>query len=258
MNTSRWYSLIGLVALGVALTTFGVGCESCGCPKKTVKTSEQKVSAAPCPKVEKEPACPRVEAAPACVGAAAGTYYQGLGSPNRDIVQVAGDTSNLTIFTSLVKDAELSDTLRSAGPFTVFAPTDDAFRRLPAGTLDNLKKRENRDQLAGILKYHIIAGRQTSGDVMNMSTAKSLQGDTLNLATAGGLITVNSARVVQPDIQASNGVIHEIDSVLMPGVGAAPGMMRQGVQGSGAGWERGSDVNVDTGAREPARQTGGY
>lgn len=324
MNTSRWYSLIGLVAMGVVLTTFTAGCEACGCgsgcPKK-VTTCEQKVSAAPvcpkveaapkchktcalpacpkcpkvekapkCPKVEKAPCCPKVEAAPKCpkveaaptcqrvqaapacvsVGGgtyySSGTYYQGLGSPNRDLVQVAGDTANLTIFASLVKEAGLDDTLRSAGPFTVFAPTDDAFRRLPAGTLDNLRKRENRDQLVSILKYHIIAGRQTSGDVMNMSTARSLQGDTLNLSTTGGLITINSARVLQPDIQASNGVIHEIDSVLMPGLGAAPGMIRQGqqfqqgLQGSGAGYERGGNVNVnvDTGAREPARQTGGY
>ena len=115
----------------------------------------------------------------------------------------------------------LIQTLKGEGPFTVFAPTDDAFAKIPAETLSQLLQPENREKLTAILTYHVVAGRVTSHDVMNLDpdAAITLQGQTLKINTDGGL-KINDAKVITPDIAATNGVIHVIDSVLMPSAAA--------------------------------------
>jgi uncharacterized surface protein with fasciclin (FAS1) repeats len=112
--------------------------------------------------------------------------------------------------------AELVDVLQGAGPFTVFAPTDDAFAKLPAGTVDNLLKPENKAQLQAVLEYHVVAGKVLAADVVKLTSATTLEGDTVKIAVAGGVVSINDAKVTQADVMASNGVIHVIDTVLLP------------------------------------------
>ena len=129
-------------------------------------------------------------------------------------IAVAGD--NFKTLVAALKAADLVDTLKGDGPFTVFAPTDEAFAKLPAGTVDDLLKPENKEKLAGILKYHVVAAKAMAKDVAGMSTAKTVNGKDVKLKSADGKVMVNDATVVKADIEASNGVIHVIDTVLMP------------------------------------------
>ena len=108
------------------------------------------------------------------------------------------------------------DTLKGPGPFTVFAPTDDAFAKLPAGTLDDLLKPENKDKLRAILTYHVIAGEVPSAKVLTLSSAKTVNGQEVKITAVGDKLMINNARVVKADIRASNGVIHVIDTVIVP------------------------------------------
>jgi uncharacterized surface protein with fasciclin (FAS1) repeats len=114
-----------------------------------------------------------------------------------------------------VKAAGLVDTLKGPGPFTVFAPTDDAFAKLPAGTVENLLKPENKDKLVAILTYHVVPGKVMSGDVKT-GAVKTVQGGSARLVAKGGSVMIDKAKVVKADIAADNGVIHVIDSVIMP------------------------------------------
>jgi uncharacterized surface protein with fasciclin (FAS1) repeats len=132
-----------------------------------------------------------------------------------DIVAVASGAGNFKTLVAAVKAAGLVETLQGKGPFTVFAPTDDAFAKLPKDTLDDLLKPENKEKLAGILTYHVIAGKVMAADVKTMS-AKTVNGKELNIKVEDGKVTVNDANVVKTDIAASNGVIHVIDTVLLP------------------------------------------
>ena len=111
--------------------------------------------------------------------------------------------------------ADLVTTLKGAGPFTVFAPTDEAFAKLPAGTVESLLKPENKAKLRRILTYHVVAGTVMAADVVKLTSAKAVSGDTLTIKTMGGVM-VDNAKVVKTDIKASNGVIHVIDTVLLP------------------------------------------
>jgi len=129
-------------------------------------------------------------------------------------IAVAGE--NFKTLVAALKAADLVDTLKGDGPFTVFAPTDEAFAKLPAGTVDDLLKPENKEKLAGILKYHVVAAKAMAKDVAGMSTAKTVNGKDVKLKSADGKVMVNDATVVKADIEASNGVIHVIDTVLMP------------------------------------------
>ncbi len=113
--------------------------------------------------------------------------------------------------------AELADVLGGDGPFTVFAPTDDAFAKLPKGTVEKLLKDENRKQLVGVLKYHVVAGKLTAKELVKAEKAKTLQGGSVTVGISGGRVTVNQANVFGSDVGADNGVIHVIDRVLMPG-----------------------------------------
>ena len=133
----------------------------------------------------------------------------------KDVVAVASGAENFKTLVAAVKAAGLVETLQGKGPFTVFAPTDEAFAKLPAGTVENLLKPENRDQLVAILKYHVVPGRVLAADVRTME-AKTAQGQSVKLKVSGDGVMVDNARVVKTDLLAENGVIHVIDSVILP------------------------------------------
>jgi len=136
-------------------------------------------------------------------------------STNKDIVAVASGAGNFTTLVAAIKAAGLVETLQGPGPFTVFAPTDAAFAKLPKGTLENLLKPESKAKLAGILTYHVVAGKVMAADVKTMM-AKTVNGQELDIKVSGGAVTVNKANVTKTDIAAKNGVIHVIDTVLLP------------------------------------------
>ncbi len=132
-----------------------------------------------------------------------------------DIVDTAVAAGAFKTLVAAVQAAELVETLKGAGPFTVFAPTDDAFGRLPETAIADLLKPENKAKLQGVLTYHVVAGKVLAADVLKLKSAKSVQGQELKIDTAAG-VKVNDATVVKTDILCTNGVIHIIDSVLMP------------------------------------------
>ncbi|MDQ3075696.1 MAG: fasciclin domain-containing protein [bacterium] len=135
-----------------------------------------------------------------------------------DIVDNAVKANNVTTVVAAVKAAGLVDTLKSEGPFTVFAPTNNAFAKLPAGTVDTLLKVENKAQLTSILTYHVVAGRYTKAELTNGLTLKTVQGQNLTFTKdANGKLWINgSAMIETADVISKNGVTHVIDSVLMP------------------------------------------
>ena len=134
-----------------------------------------------------------------------------------DIVDTAVAAGSFKTLVAAVKAAGLVETLKGAGPFTVFAPTDEAFAKLPAGTLEMLLKPENKAKLAGILTYHVVAGKVMAADVVKVKSAKSVQGGDIKVKVAGGTVMLNgNSKVVKTDIVTDNGVIHVIDTVIMP------------------------------------------
>ena len=137
-------------------------------------------------------------------------------APTKDIVDTAVAAGSFTTLAKALEAAGLVETLKGAGPFTVFAPTDEAFAKLPAGTLDTLLKPENRAKLTRILTYHVVPGRVMAADVVKLHSATAVSGDTIAIATHGGGVTVDNAHVVKTDIVATNGVIHVIDAVILP------------------------------------------
>ncbi len=138
------------------------------------------------------------------------------GSMKADIVDTASEAGTFKTLLAAAEAAGLVDTLRSAGPFTVFAPTDDAFAKLPAGTVDNLLLPENKDQLAALLTYHVVPGKVMAADVQDKGMAKTVQGDSVDFSIAGEAVMIDAAKITATDIQASNGIIHVIDSVILP------------------------------------------
>jgi uncharacterized surface protein with fasciclin (FAS1) repeats len=142
-----------------------------------------------------------------------GTHAQ---QHNKDIVETAVAAGSFNTLAKALQAADLVDTLKGKGPFTVFAPTDEAFAKLPAGTLNDLLKPENKQKLQRILTYHVVPGRVSSADVVKLRTAKTVSGDTIDINANGRSVMVDSARVVKTDVPASNGVIHIIDSVILP------------------------------------------
>jgi transforming growth factor-beta-induced protein len=129
----------------------------------------------------------------------------------KDIVDTAVEAGSFKTLVAAVKAAGLVDTLKSAGPFTVFAPTDEAFAKLPAGTVESLLKPENKDKLIAILTYHVVPGKIEAKSVLPVASAKTVQGNEITLG-----LTIDNARVVKTDILCSNGVIHVIDAVILP------------------------------------------
>jgi transforming growth factor-beta-induced protein len=134
----------------------------------------------------------------------------------KDIVDTAVAAGSFKTLAAALQAAGLVDTLKGPGPFTVFAPTDEAFAKLPAGTVESLLKPENKEKLVKILTYHVVAGKVMAADVTKLKEAKTVQGDSLTVKTTDGKVFVDSAQVVKTDIAASNGVIHVIDSVVLP------------------------------------------
>jgi uncharacterized surface protein with fasciclin (FAS1) repeats len=133
----------------------------------------------------------------------------------KDVVATAIEAGSFKTLVAAVKAAGLVETLQGAGPFTIFAPTDAAFAKLPPGTVEDLLKPQNKARLAAILTYHVIPGKVMAADVTPTKVA-TVNGQRLNIAVNGGTVTVDDARVVNTDIIASNGVIHVIDSVVLP------------------------------------------
>lgn len=131
----------------------------------------------------------------------------------KNIPDTIAATPQLSTLSKLIKDAGLTETLAGTGPFTVFAPTDEAFKAVPAATLEGLAK--DKEALKGVLTYHVVPGKVTS-DMIKTGPVKSVQGENLAVSKAGTFVTVESAVVTQPDIAATNGVIHVIDTVLIP------------------------------------------
>lgn len=134
----------------------------------------------------------------------------------KDIVDTAVAAGSFKTLAKALEAAGLVDTLKGAGPFTVFAPTDEAFAKLPAGTLESLLKPENKAKLQRILTYHVVSGKVMASDVMTLQSARAVSGDAISIVTRNGGVTVGNARVVKTDIVASNGVIHVIDAVMLP------------------------------------------
>ncbi len=134
---------------------------------------------------------------------------------DKDIVDTAVGAGSFTTLVAAVQAAGLVDTLKGAGPFTVFAPTDAAFAALPAGTVEDLLKPENKDKLVKVLTYHVVPGKVMSGDLTEGMKAKTVEGADLTVTLEGGP-KVNGATISGPDVAASNGVIHVIDAVLLP------------------------------------------
>ena len=133
-----------------------------------------------------------------------------------DIVDTAVGAGSFKTLVAAVKAAGLVETLKGKGPFTVFAPTDEAFAKLPKGTVEDLLKPENKDKLVAVLTYHVVAGKVMAADVVKLKSAKTVQGQEVTIAVANGGVSVDNAKVVKTDIGCSNGVIHVIDSVILP------------------------------------------
>jgi len=133
-----------------------------------------------------------------------------------DIVDTAVAAGSFKTLVAAVQAAGLVDTLKGAGPFTVFAPTDEAFAKLPKGTVESLLKPENKAKLQAILTYHVVAGKVSAADVVKLTGAKTVQGQQIDIKVADGKVMVDGANVAKTDIETSNGVIHVIDSVILP------------------------------------------
>jgi uncharacterized surface protein with fasciclin (FAS1) repeats len=134
----------------------------------------------------------------------------------KDIVDTAVSAGQFKTLAAALQAAGLVETLKGQGPFTVFAPTDEAFAKLPAGTVETLLKPENKPKLTAILTYHVVAGKVLAKDVVNLKRAKSVEGSEITIAIKDGKVLVDDANVVKTDIACSNGVIHVIDAVIMP------------------------------------------
>jgi uncharacterized surface protein with fasciclin (FAS1) repeats len=134
----------------------------------------------------------------------------------KDIVDTAVDAGSFKTLVAAVKAAGLVDTLKGAGPFTVFAPTDEAFAKLPTGTVESLLKPENKAKLVALLTYHVVPGKVTAADVVKLKEAKTVQGSSAKITVKDNKVMVDGANVVKTDIMTSNGVIHVIDAVIMP------------------------------------------
>lgn len=138
-------------------------------------------------------------------------------APTQDIVEIAGNAQDFSTLVVAIEAAGLTETLKGDGPFTIFAPTNTAFEALPEGVLAKLMEPENKNMLASILTYHVIPGKVMSADIVTMK-AKTIGGSESSITQNGDVVMVDGAKVVKTDVEASNGVIHVVDKVLMPPV----------------------------------------
>ena len=147
------------------------------------------------------------------------TLFSGFalaGGHKHDIVDTAIKAGSFNTLVAAVQAAELVETLKSKGPFTVFAPTDEAFSKLDKTTLESLLKPENKDQLVAILTYHVVAGKVMSTDITDNMQPSTVNGSTINIKLSNGKVMINDATVITADVDTDNGVIHVIDKVLIP------------------------------------------
>jgi len=187
--------------VGMAGWTASVSADGCGAPcagvSKTSKTG--------------------ADCAVACEGEGQGASVRTVAMSARgDIVDIAVGAGSFSTLVAAVQAAGLVDVLKGDGPFTVFAPTDEAFAKLPSGTVEELLKPENREKLVSILTYHVVPGRVLARDVVGLSAATTVNGQRAGIRVRGENVMIDNARVVATDVTASNGVIHVIDSVIMP------------------------------------------
>lgn len=158
---------------------------------------------------------------PSIIAVAVAAIGLALGSADtraaqKDIVETAVEAGQFKTLVAALAAADLVDTLKGTGPFTVFAPTDEAFAKLPAGTVEDLLKPENKDRLVAILTYHVVPGKVMASDVVKLKEAKTADGKMLVIDRKGDAVMVNDATITSTDIGASNGVIHVIDTVILP------------------------------------------
>lgn len=144
------------------------------------------------------------------------SHHGNKAKATKDIVDTAVAAGSFSTLATALTAAGLVETLKGEGPFTVFAPTDEAFAKLPAGTVENLLKPENKAQLTGILTYHVVPGKVKAEDVVKLTEAKTVQGQSVKISVVQGEVSVDGAKVTATDIAASNGVIHVIDAVILP------------------------------------------
>jgi uncharacterized surface protein with fasciclin (FAS1) repeats len=145
-----------------------------------------------------------------------GLVHSSHAGDQKDIVDTAVAAGSFNTLAAALKAADLIETLKGTGPFTVFAPTDEAFAKLPAGTLDDLLKPENKAKLKGILTYHVVSGKVMAADVVKLKSAKTVNGQNLTIVVKDGTVMVDNAKVTKTDIMCTNGVIHVIDAVVLP------------------------------------------
>jgi uncharacterized surface protein with fasciclin (FAS1) repeats len=143
-------------------------------------------------------------------------HHEGEHGDAPDIVEIAAGNEDFSTLVAALKAADLVDTLAGEGPFTVFAPTNAAFDALPEGTVESLLKPENKAQLSAVLTYHVVPGAVYAGDVVELSSATTVQGGDVSISTEDGRVMIDGAQVIKTDIEAENGVIHVIDAVLLP------------------------------------------
>jgi uncharacterized surface protein with fasciclin (FAS1) repeats len=146
----------------------------------------------------------------------AATASAGHHGDKKDIVDTAASNKDFSTLVAAVKAAGLVDALKADGPLTVFAPTNAAFAKLPAGTVESLLKPENKDKLVQILTYHVVAGNVMAADVVKLKSATTLEGSDVTVSVSDAGVKINNANVVATDIKTSNGVIHVIDTVILP------------------------------------------
>jgi uncharacterized surface protein with fasciclin (FAS1) repeats len=208
-------TLLSAIALSSA-----VALSACGQPTtdntttpsaaETPNTNTSPVADVPSPTTSSVSPIPTTEAAsPSPSGTA--TANQNLGQ----LALAASNQGSFTILTKAVQAAGLTSNLSAQGPYTVFAPTDEAFKALPAGTIDNLLKPENKTKLVKLLSYHVVPGRITSSQLKS-GNVKTVEGNNIAVSVSGSGVTVNKAKVVQADIPASNGIVHVVDKVILP------------------------------------------
>lgn len=185
-----------LPAAVVVAATFALGCSTPNAPEAATPAAADEAMPA-----DAEGAADEAAAEPAATA---------------DIVDTAVGAGSFNTLVAAVKAADLVDTLKGDGPFTVFAPTDEAFAKLPPGTVDDLLKPENKAKLQAVLTYHVVAGKVGSDKVTSLSEAETVQGSKIKITVNDGSVMVDEAKVVKTDIECSNGVIHVIDSVVLP------------------------------------------
>ena len=142
-----------------------------------------------------------------------------LNADRKDIVDTAVGAGSFKTLVAAVQAAGLVETLKGKGPFTVFAPTDEAFAKLPAGTVESLLKPENKEKLVAVLTYHVVPGKVMAADVVKLTEAPTVQGSKAKVKVVDGTVMIDNAKVVKTDIETSNGVIHVIDAVILPPAG---------------------------------------